>query len=477
MNVIKPRFNMASSPKWLPFALFTYLNRIITFLAVFVLVSCSDFMEVDAPKNILISETVFNDVSTVESALANIYYQMREQGLVSGNFGITTALGIYSDELDYYGHDANLRQLFNHNVIAANQRMATWWNHSYHIIYCSNDILMGVESSEALSLEEKNRFKSQALFIRAFIHSLLTDLFGDIPYLTTTDYLQNNTATRMPSATIQEMIINDLTTSIELLDGLEIVSGERVLPDQSAAKALLARRYLYTEQWALAETTATDLIDTFGLEPDLANVFLKESSETIWQFKSGVTPRNTQEANQLIIQIIPGQKYALTESLVAAFELGDLRLTHWTGSISDTDSTVTLFFPHKYKALLTEMQSLEYSIVFRCAEQYLIRAEARAHIGDLQGTKEDIDRIRNRAGLADTSVNTVTELLEAILQERRVELFAEHGQRWFDIKRTDSASKVLGSIKPNWQATDILFPFPETELELNPNLLPQNTGY
>jgi hypothetical protein len=468
---------MGTRSKWPPFALFINSNRIITFLAVLILASCSDFLEVDTPKNMVISETVFKDASTIESALANIYYQMREQGLVSGNLGMTTALGIYSDELDYYGFDAHQIQLFYHNVTTANQQIGTWWSQAYYLIYCANDILTGVEGSESLSLEEKNRFKSQALFIRAFIHSLLTDLFGDIPYLTTTDYLLNNTAIRIPSATIQEMIVNDLTTSIELVDGLEIDSGQRVLPDQNAAKALLARRYLYTEQWDLAETTATDLIDTFGLEPDLANVFLKGSSETIWQFKSGVSPRNTQEANQLIIQIIPGQKYALTESLVAAFEVGDLRFTHWTGSISDSDNMVTLFFSHKYKALLTEMQSLEYSIVFRCAEQYLIRAEARARIGDLQGAKEDIDRIRNRAGLANTTANTLTEVLQAVLHERRVELFAEHGQRWFDIKRTESVDKVLGSIKPNWRPTDILFPIPETELELNPNLLPQNNGY
>lgn len=477
MNFRTPHLRMSFRLKGLSIVFFRYIFTNVPFLAVIALSSCSNFVEVDSPKNLLISKTVYNDAATVESALANVYYQMREQGLVSGNYGMTTALGVYSDELDYYGFDSNQMQLFHHNVMASNQLISTWWVHAYHVIYCANDIILGVENSTALTLEDKQRFNGQALFIRAFVHSLLADLFGDIPYITTTDYLYNNTVGRMPLAKVQEMIVSDLNTSIELLDDLEFDSGEHVLPEQSAAKALLARRYLYTQQWTLAETTATDLIDAFQLEPDLANVFLKGSSETIWQFRSGISPRNTQEANQLIIQIIPGQKYALTDNLLSEFEVGDLRFTTWTGSISDTNNTVTLFFSHKYKAVLSEMQSLEHSIIFRSAEQYLIRAEARAHIGDLLGAKEDINQIRNRAGLVNTSANTVTEILEAILHERRVELFAEHGQRWFDIKRTDSAKKVLEPIKPNWQPTDILFPIPETELELNPNLLPQNNGY
>lgn len=477
MNLIKSSFRMQTGLKWRPAVFFKKFNGITLFLVAMVLGSCSNFVEVEAPKNILIAETVFTDAATVESALANIYYNLREQGLVSGNFGMTTSLGIYSDELDYYGFDTDQIQLFTNNVSPGNQRITSWWSHAYYLIYCANDILMGVDRSNALTLEEKDSFKGQALFIRGYVHSLLADLFGDIPYITTADYLETNRVSRMPLVTVQEMVINDLNAAIELMEGLDIDSGERILPDHHVAKALLARRYLYTEQWDVAEATATELIDNYGLEPNLDNVFLKESLETIWQLKSGLSPRNTQEANQLVIQIIPDQKYALTDNLLAAFEEGDLRWMHWTGSISNTDNTVTLFFAHKYKALLTETQRLEYSIVFRCAEQYLIRAEARALQGNFQGAKEDINHIRNRAGLAGTTSNTLPELLEAIGQERRVELFTEHGQRWLDLKRTGTADEVLGPIKPYWQTTDVRFPIPQTELELNPNLLPQNNGY
>ena len=111
------------------------------------------------------------------------------------------------------------------------------------------------------------------------------------------------------------------------------------------------------------------------------------------------------------------------------------------------------------------------------AEQYLIRAEARANLGNAIGAQDDINKIRQRAGLNATTASTTAELLEAILNERRVEFFTEHGHRFFDLKRTTMLNTTLESVKPGWENTDRVFPIPEKELLVNPNLLPQNPGY
>ena len=79
--------------------------------------------------------------------------------------------------------------------------------------------------------------------------------------------------------------------------------------------------YLYTENWELAESTASEVLDGFDLETDVTKVFLKESSEAIWQFKPDDYPRNNaNEASWLIIRMIPGQNYAVTDELMATFE-------------------------------------------------------------------------------------------------------------------------------------------------------------
>lgn len=453
------------------------LRLLTLFLSIIGLTSCSDFVEVEPPKNLLVSETVFSDPATVEAALANIYYKMREQGsMVSGRSGLTTLMGIYSDELDYYGFDTNSNELFHHNVTASNALLLSWWNNAYNLIYAANDIIGGVENSDALSAESKAQYKGQALFVRAYMHSLLTGLYGDIPYITTTNYLENNSIGRLPVPEVYGHVISDLTSAVDLLENIN-VTGERVLPSQDAALALLSRIYLYVQNWEMSESTATQLIERHSLEPDISKVFLKESLETLWQLKPDISYKNTYEASQFIIQTIPGQQFALTSSLFDAFEPGDLRLNNWVGSASNIEGTVTLYFPYKYKAYITESQSLEYAIVFRLSEQYLIRAEARAHLENISGAQNDLNRIRNRAGLSNTTANSMNDLLEAIIKERRVELFAEHGQRWFDLKRSEKAGPILSLIKPNWQESDVLFPIPESELEINPNLLPQNGGY
>lgn len=463
-----------------------HLNKCVKCIKykVFILVvlginACSDFVEVDPPKNTLVAETVFEDAETIEAALANVYFKMRDESMLSGTFGLGILMGSYSDELDYYNSNAEYTRIYNHGVINSNATALEWWTTAYNIIYAANDIIQGLENTEMLSPAHVDEYKGQALFVRAYMHSLLAGLYGDVPYITTTNYLQNNTISRMPEGEVYAHVIDDLNQAIGLL-GDVYVSGERVIPNRWVAKALLARIYLYTENWELAESMASEVLNGFDLEADVTKVFLKESSEAIWQFKPDDYPQNNSlEANWLIIDFIPGQDYAVTNMLLDAFEPGDQRLDHWIGSFtSESDGETTLQFAYKYKETFhTTELSLEYSIVFRLAEQYLIRAEARAQLENIAGAQQDLNAIRNRAGLANTTAANKADLLDAILQERRVELFTEQGHRWFDLKRMGRASEVLAPIKTNWKDTDVLFPIPINEIELNRNLEPQNPGY
>jgi hypothetical protein len=165
--------------------------------------------------------------------------------------------------------------------------------------------------------------------------------------------------------------------------------------------------------------------------------------------------------------------------MVAAFEPDDARLLNWVGSY-DTGSEI-VYYPFKYKQLDQSTPLEEFSMVLRLAEQYLIRAEARAQLDNLAGAISDIDVIRGRAALPLIQDNNPTiskeDLLTAIIHERQVELFTEGGLRWFDLKRTALADNVLSSIKAGWNATDKLYPIPQNEFGNNPQLGNQNPGY
>jgi hypothetical protein len=143
--------------------------------------------------------------------------------------------------------------------------------------------------------------------------------------------------------------------------------------------------------------------------------------------------------------------------------------------------------PFKYK-LNTGTPRVEYNMVLRLAEQYCIRAEARAMLDQLPEAVSDLNMIRKKAGLQDLKdITTQSQALVAIEQERRIEFFAEWGHRWFDLKRWRARTathpdekriqEVMRVYRPaTWKPTAALWPIPKDELIRNPALI-QNDGY
>lgn len=451
----------------------------LTLLCILLLVRCDNYVAVDLPPSQLTSTAVFENKTTANAAMTSIYSKIRDSGILSGSTtGLSNELGNYADELVFYGNISNATQNFyNNTILASNTTISVWWSNSYNEIYAANAVIEGVAKSTSLKTADKNQLTGEALFVRGLIHFYLLNLYGDIPYITTTDYRQNSVVGRMATSVVYARIIDDLSQSITLLP-VDYISVERVRPNKAVAQALLARVYLYTGAWAEAANAASAVLNNttlYAWENNLDNIFLKESTTTLWQLMPAYDGENTMDGATFIFTSGPPKLVALSNTLVAAFEPGDQRRNHWVSAV--TKGTSTWYHANKYKERSMTVSSLEYSILFRLAEQYLIRAEARAQQGDLIGAKEDLNKIRNTAGLGDTPAISQEQILDAIQRERRVELFTELGHRFFDLKRTNRLDPVLFPIKAGWDTTDKLFPIPESELLVNPNLAPQNAGY
>ncbi len=452
--------------------------RYLRMLILSLLYSCGGYLEIDPPKNQLVGEYVFDEAGTVEGALAHIYAGLRDSGPTSGSIsGMSYLLGHYADELDHLSESqGTIRNFYNNSVLSADGTVNGLWNSSYGLIYESNRILEGVSDSDALEQTDKDRFMGEAYFIRALVHLYLTNMFGDIPYVDTTDYRANATVSRMGRDAILELLLADAQKARELLTKRSASEG-RFTPDHWTAAALLARIYLDQGNWEGALAQAMYIISEgpFELEPDLDLVFQKTSVETLWQLDPGSPGTNTQEGRVFVAVSAPPSNTALSNGLLDAFEFGDLRLNHWVGTISDGDRTY--HFPFKYKQNTPTGVTEECSVLFRLAEVYLIAAEAEAHLGLIDEARNHLNAIRQRASLPSLTITDQQAMFDAVLQERRVELFSELGHRFFDLKRMERADAELSLSKPFWEETDILLPLPENELLKNPNLLPQNEGY
>jgi hypothetical protein len=167
--------------------------------------------------------------------------------------------------------------------------------------------------------------------------------------------------------------------------------------------------------------------------------------------------------------------YSPTNEFFNSFESGDQRKTNWLKSTVVSGSTYYYPFKYKQRSPVTGV-NMEYSMYLRLAELYLIRAEARVHQNKLSEAVADLNVIRSRAGLSNTPAGTFDEILSAIYKERRIEFFTESGHRFFDLKRTMTIDSVMKAIKPLWSSNAALFPIPQSEILLNPNLS-QNPGY
>ncbi|MBW1655978.1 RagB/SusD family nutrient uptake outer membrane protein [Flavobacterium quisquiliarum] len=448
--------------------------------AIFSLLSaCSGFTDVDLPSSQLTATAVFEDKTTATAAMLDIYSKIRDKGLLTGyNSGLSCQLGLYADELTYYGNTgASQANFYNNTLLQTNAALNELWNSSYNQIYASNAVIEGVNASTALASADKQQLLGEALFVRALIHFYLVNTFGAIPYLTTTDYKSNSKVSRTTEKLVYEQIKKDLELAVDLLPKTYAAS-DRTRPNKFAAKAVLSRVYLYMQLWEEASDAASAVLnqtDLYSWPSSLNTIFENQSLATIWQFSPALNGANTYEGNIFIFLQGPPPSVAISQDLLNTFSSDDLRKAQWLKTVSNGSSAWV--HAYKYKRQSNTGTSVEYSVILRLAEQYLIRAESRAHTGDLIGAKQDLNMTRNLAGLNNTSAVSAEEILQEVMMERRKELFTEFGHRFFDLKRTGSIDEILVKTKPQWNTTDKLLPIPESELLLNPNLNPQNEGY
>ncbi|MCD0489859.1 RagB/SusD family nutrient uptake outer membrane protein [Pedobacter sp. MC2016-14] len=455
---------------------------------------CRKFVELDPPNDRLNYSTVYATNATATAVLNGLYTRISETNNVITSYA-TSYLAFSADELKSYNTSAtsNYTQLYQNK---ANSNTEFYWSTTYTLIYNCNAAIEGMEGSNTLNQALKQQLIGEAKFMRALCYHYLVNTYGKVPLVISPDYRLYTNAKRAEVSEVYAQMIADLQDaqvklSREYLNGDALTpysasNAERVRPTYWAATALLARVYLYNEKWAEAESASSIVIGNTGLFMPVApaSVFLKNTKEAIFQLQP-VAANNYAifDARTFVLTTSIGtttNPASLSPDLEAAFEANDLRRANWVGSA--TISGVTYLFPYKYKANTASLAAArpEYLNLLRIGEQYLIRAEARAYQNKLDGAKSDIDVIRGRAGLGGTPANTQVDLLDAVMKERRVELFCEQGHRWMDLKRTRRIDDVMKIATPKkggtWESYKQLLPVPAFEIGVD-KALDQNFGY
>jgi hypothetical protein len=441
--------------------------------------SCKKFVDIGSPDGTVPAEAVFKEDASATAAVLAIYSNNNYRDhLLYGTY----YSGSGADEIVYNLTDEQIDFQNNSLRPASNYVLNYMWFFPYRQIVNTNICVTGLTNSTTLTPSVKNQLLGESKFWRALTYFQLVNLFGDVPYSTSDQPLDLALLPRTSKAAVMTNVINDLKEAKALLTP-SYPTVERARVNQYAVSALLARVYLYQKEWANAESEATAVIasNVYSMSAP-ANTFIKTSNETILQV-ANINGFTNWGSTFVPATATNTPNWYLRNTFTAAFETGDLRKANWTGAIGTTGN----LYINKYK-LRTGTAGNEYYVVLRLAEQYLIRAEARAQQDKVSGTtsaEADLNVVRGRAGIGNlTGLNKATALV-AIEKERKVELFAEWFHRWFDLKRTagfsdankSRADEILSALKgANWQSSDALYPIPATEIVANPNLTP-NPGY
>jgi len=453
-------------------------------LCLSLLIGCNKLVQVPDPISSITANETFSSDASATAAMLGIYSYMSGHNSFS-SLQTTFCLGESADELIDETKGNEQYDIFLCNTLttlsASGAVDGGFWQPAYFDIYSANSIISGVEASTGISPAIKNQLLGEAKFIRAFCYFYLTNIFGEVPLVLSTDFNQTALLSRSPQSLIYQQIINDLSDGETLMNSdFSMSGGMPIRANKWAAASLLARVYLYQKNWTGADSAASAVINSgqFALLSDPDSVFLANSREAILQLQTlNGYPYATFEGN-FFVPFIPGA-YAscwLTSQLLNSFEPNDLRRQRWVDSLDKN----SVYYPYKYKIYSGPSDPAENYTLLRLAEQYLIRAEAEIQLGQLNAADSDLNVIRTRANLPSLpNVLTTPQLLSAVQQENKIEFFAEWGHRWLDLKRWGIAIPTLDTIyykMGHIDSTQLLYPIPLTETQDDPDLS-QNQGY
>lgn len=447
---------------------------IVIIALVFAFSSCEDILDIK-PLNSITAADALNTLSGAEATLIAAYSNLQTTADYGrGNLAIPELLA------------DNGKAAFAHTNIYISHYQNTPGNHvnnwstGYQVIRNANFVIDAVDDipEEADGDADKKRMlKGEAFFLRGWQHFDLARVYSREPnhlvpgfdlgvVIMTRPFRYDGTnigEAEAPRSTVLEtyqQIETDLNTAFDLLNGYDAPN----FPNRGnalAAKAMLARLYIYWERFDDAIDAATWVIEqapSYGIGIETGNyldVFargteaifqlrymevdnLQNTSIQAYYHRSVITPPDPDDPGQWYLDRREGSGVGEILFSLALYEAMD-----------DNDKRKGLMKKVKHNALASPEEGiwiykftgangafgLDNIPILRLSEMYLTRAEAyarRANPNDALA-RSDLNVIRNARGLDDTTVGG-QDLRDLILHERRLEFIGE-GHRFFDLKR------------------------------------------
>jgi tetratricopeptide (TPR) repeat protein len=362
------------------------------------------------------------------------------------------------------------------------------WGSIYSAINRANNVIEEVHKLSDISQKEENKILGQAYFIRGLAYFDLTKAWGGVPdrYGTmgvpivtkpSKGVTEKDFVSRSSLEDSYAQIKSDLNQAETKLKDAGYFSRNKAT--EAAVNALLSRLYLYLGNFKKAADYATKVINNqnFALVSYHTLFTEKDSKSIIFSLSF-----NSSDSHNYYFDFFPAHlggrgEFALHKpfALMLLSNTADQR-----GEFISYSKAKDAYYPTKFH----HADGSDNIPVLRLAEMYLNRAEARAQLAKkdpsmLSESLSDLNTIRNRAGLQDTTgsgVDNPEKVLYAIYHCEFIEFYEEF-HRYYDLARTGRALKVLKDV-PRLQGPPVsltdpgrqVFPIPKHEMDANPNM-------
>ncbi len=471
---------------------------LLAFLALS-MASCSDVLDKE-PLGVLDADNYFK---TAEDAIQGINATYKPLLMNNANNNFYWVFGTLASEEAIAGGDGSRPGIIEVDIMkhtAATQEINDFWKLNYAGIVQANTVITKtpqVDADQAL----KDRIIGEALFLRSYYHFILVQVFGDVPLIVEIQAPDEVRVSRTPKNEVLARIAADCELAAAQLP--VSYSGSDVgRATKGAALALAAKAYLYLQDYNSVLSRIADIkaLGIYALQEDYRNNFYdstQNNSESVWEIQHENLELGVGNfLNQWWLSKKVQDGYGFCEvsmDFVNAFEPNDPRLKFtvarhnepyfgvtYKASFSSTGASPRKYLQDKDEVTQKSDGSINYTAI-RYADVLLWEAEALAELGRTSEALVPLETVRARArAQAADPANTLpaitttdkTELINDIRHERLVELgFEMH--RFFDLVRWGIAPDIINGFVAG---KNEVFPIPQTELDLNPNLT-QNPGY
>jgi len=418
-------------------------------------------------------DNFWENKADAELALMGCYDGFQDISLYKGN-GYISGAGI--SQFDAISDDSYFRYTWARLLPLATGKYdpTSWgndqiWKACYKIISRTNEVIKQVPEIESLSVEDSKLIVAEAKVLRATIYNLLAMTYADVPLITEPLKAENAQVAKSTKADIMSFIIADLESCNT---DLPVTADKWGRLTQGAALGILARTYLYNEEWSNAATTAQKVIDMgYTLFPDYSTLFLPENEQNdeiifpicfeyglggeggAWMrsYSSRMYPHYMPALPSLVNEFYCTDGLPISTSSLFdpanAWENRDPRLlatitsANWPNNPASKEDKAGIYYPIKYvpKEVDHMADSPQDYYLIRFAHILLIKAEALAQQGTNAEIYTLINQLRYRVSMphvedVEGAGLSQTELLDLVKHERRIETAFEF-LRYFDIKR------------------------------------------